>query len=116
MAGASDILIATGEPLVMDFIASTLSEHRISCATSAGEARVFLRSSVLDLIILDGVLPDGRYEDILALAEMLHVPTIVIAEHPRNPPPGHPYLTRPFTADMLMRGIRPMLGHRLASP
>ena len=117
MAWASDVLIATGDPLLMEAIQSLLSdEQRISSATTAGEARVFLRSSVLDLIILDSALPDGRFEDIVALAEMLHVSIIVMAEHPREPLSRHPYLTKPFAAETLLNEVRSVLEHHLVSP
>lgn len=117
MAWASDVLIATGDPLLMEAIQSLLSdEQRISSATTAGEARVFLRSSVLDLIILDSALPDGRFEDIVALAEMLHVSIIAMAEHPREPHSRHPYLAKPFAAKTLLNEVRSVLEHHLVSP
>ena len=91
-------------------------EYRVNCATTAAEARVFLRSSVVDLLILDSVLPDGNANDIAMSAETLRVPVIGLTSHNGGALKNHICLKKPFSVDTMLAEVRSALGQHIAIP
>jgi len=90
-------------------------QYSTCCATTIGEARAFLRSSVLDVIIIDNVLPDGNGREIVSLAEELGISVIQMTGYPRDgdQPQKHPCLMKPFAPDTLLNEVQLALERRL---
>jgi DNA-binding NtrC family response regulator len=112
----SNILIVEDEPLVIEVLQMILSEQYRTCyATTIIEARSCLRSSVVDVIILDKVLPDGNAREIVPLAEELGIPVIQMTGYPQDSaqPQKHPCLMKPFEPDTLLNEVRLALERRL---
>ena len=60
MANGIHILIVEDEPLVLDVLQTMLeTEYRVSSASTVEEAHAILRTSHIDLVLIDAVLPDG---------------------------------------------------------
>jgi DNA-binding response OmpR family regulator len=113
---AQNILIVEDDPQVMELLQTLLSEEfRINCATTVAEARAFLRSSLVDLVILDSALPDGRGDEIARLAKALGASIIVMCDHAGGPLGGHPCLRKPFYVDTMMGEVRSALEQALTS-
>jgi DNA-binding response OmpR family regulator len=63
------ILVVDDEPLVIEVLAATLeSKYRVSSAHTVADAIAFLRTSHVDLVLVDSNLPDGRGTDVAAFA------------------------------------------------
>ena len=59
MADRSHILIAEDDPLVVDVMVAALElDYRVSSVNTVGAALAFLRTSHVDLVLVDTVLPD----------------------------------------------------------
>jgi len=102
----------------MEVLQSVVSaEYRTSCAATVGEARAFLRTSAVDLVLLDCRLADGHGDDIAALAETMGVPIITMSGYPdeQGRSPRHPHLKKPFSAAMLLHKMRSLLERRLVA-
>jgi DNA-binding response OmpR family regulator len=109
-------LIVEDEPLVMEALQGVVStEYRTSCAATVREAYAFLRTSAVDLVLLDHRLADGTGDDIAALAETLGVSIITMSGYPHDESRSsrHPQLMKPFSAEMLLNKMRSVLEHRL---
>jgi DNA-binding NarL/FixJ family response regulator len=70
MAKNIHLLIVEDEPLVTDVLRETLEvEYCVSCAKTVAEAFALLRTSHIDIALVDSVLPDGRGGDVAEFAE-----------------------------------------------
>jgi CheY-like chemotaxis protein len=104
-----NVLIVEGEPLVMEVLRSILDDdYRVNCATTVAEALAFLRTSVVDLLLLDNLLPDGKGDDVAEMAESLGVAIIRMAGYPSETSfiQKAPCLMKPFGADILLSEVR----------
>jgi DNA-binding response OmpR family regulator len=108
-------MVVENEPLVMEVLYGVLSEgNSVRCATTVEEACAFLRTSVVDLVLLDSVLPDGRGDDVMGLAEKFGVSVITMSGYPRDQSSGskHGHLSKPFSVDTMLSEVQAVLRHR----
>jgi DNA-binding response OmpR family regulator len=114
MASRLHILLVEDDPLVAGSLEETLSDtYRTSRVQTGGEACACLSSSHIDLIVLDRTLPDGKGEDVIALANRIGVPIIAMSGYPdeiRNLElSGQPHLIKPFGVATLLARIESVL-------
>jgi len=107
MSDRLHILVVEDDALVADVLQTTLEdEYHVSCATTLGEARAFLQSAHLDAVLVDYILPDGRGDEIIELAEALGTPVVEMSGYPAEmvglEQRGHPHLQKPFGAVALL--------------
>ena len=70
MANGFHVLIVEDEPLVLDALKTTLeTEYRVSSVRTIEEAYAILRTSRIDVALIDSVLPDGRGAEVTVRAE-----------------------------------------------
>lgn len=113
MSSRTSILIAEDDCFVQELLQSMLGEdHRIVCATTIREASVVLRTTSVDLIILDSVLRGHKSDEVAALAGMLGIPVIGMSEHAREPLLRHACLKKPFAVDTMLCEVRSALEQR----
>jgi len=110
MASRFHVLVVEDEPLVLDVIQATLEEsYRVSSAGTVKEASVILRTSHIDVALIDNVLPDGRGADVAALAEEVGASVIEMTgyslESVDQDPSGHPHLFKPFRLNALLSTV-----------
>jgi DNA-binding response OmpR family regulator len=82
-----------------------------------GEANAILRTSHIDLALIDSTLPDGRGADVAALAEEVGVAVIEMTGNSQSSvdvgASGHPHLFKPFALNVLLSTVDNALGdHR----
>lgn len=109
------ILVVEDDPLVLDYIQQCLeSKFRISSATNVDDACACLRTSYVDLAIVDYLLPGGRGETVIKLATELCVPVVEMSGYPQEiaamAGSSRPHLTKPFHMDELLTTIKTVLG------
>jgi two-component system response regulator BaeR len=84
MASRFHILIVEDEPLIVEVLQGTLeSEYRVSSANTVGQALAFLRTSHVDAVLLDSILPDGRSAEVARAAETLGAVVIQMSGYPQ---------------------------------
>src|SRR3954467_6386216 len=110
MSSRFHILVVEDDPLVADVLHTTLeAEYHVSCATTLREARAFLLSTHLDVVLIDHILPDGRSDEIIKLAETVGTAVVEMSGHPPEmvglEQCSRPYLTKPFGARLLLSTI-----------
>ena len=114
MAGRFHVLVVEDEPLVLEAIQTTLEEqYRVSSARTVGEAQAILRTSHIDVAIVDNVLPDGRGADVAVLADEVGVSVIEMTGYPQGSvdqdASGRPHLFKPFTLNTLLSTVESAL-------
>jgi len=119
MGSRLHILIVEDEPLVLEVLQATLeADYRVSSVATIGEARACLRTSHIDLVLVDWGLPDGRGETLAEFAEELGVPAVMMSGHPAGlqGSTGHsrPYLMKPFKVTELEAEIQSLLQSGIA--
>jgi DNA-binding response OmpR family regulator len=108
MAEGFHILVVEDDPLVAEDLQTTLeSQYRVSCAKTVGEARAFRRTSHLDAVLVDRILPDGRSDEIIEIAEGTGTPVVSMSGYPAEMA-GHGqsaqcYLMKPFQMPPALR-------------
>ena len=101
--------------LLMEVLQGVLSDdYSVRCATTVEEACAFLRMSVVDLVLLDSVLPDGSGDDVMGLAEKLGVSVITMSGYPRYECLGsrHGHLSKPFSVYTMQNEVQATLKQR----
>ena len=117
MANGFHILIVEDDPLVLDALRTMLeTEYRVSSACTVEEAHAILRTSHIDLALIDTVLPDGR-DVVCRFAEKVGAAIIEMTGDPQEHiglvASGHQHLFKPFVADVLLATVGDALhGHR----
>ena len=111
MAVKCRILVVEDQPLVAETIASALSdEYDVVCGASASDALEALERGTSDLVLLDCLLPGGRAADVIALADRLGVPVVLMSgdiERIDALQDGtRPFLAKPFSMDALLETTR----------
>jgi DNA-binding response OmpR family regulator len=104
------LLIVEDEPLVTDVLRETLeAEYCVSCAKTAAEAFALLRTSHIDIALVDSVLPDGRGGDVAEFAEKSGVAVIAMSGYPQEIAAfehcNAPHLQKPFGAFSLLSTV-----------
>jgi DNA-binding response OmpR family regulator len=110
MAQNVHLLIVEDEPLVADVLREILeAEYRVSCAKTAAEAFAFLRTSHIDIALVDSVLPDGPGGNVAEFAEKSGVAVIAMSGHPQEIAGfehcNAPHLQKPFGAASLLSTV-----------
>jgi DNA-binding response OmpR family regulator len=114
MVNGLHILLVEDDPQVADVLAEALTEiYRTSRARTEREACACLNSSRIGLIVLDRGLPDGRGENLIAMAERIGVPIVAMSGYPdeiRNlEESGRPHLIKPFGVTAFLARIELVL-------
>ena len=114
MVNGLHILLVEDDPQVADVLEEALTDiYRTSRATTEREACTCLNSSRIDLVVLDRGLPDGRGENVIALADRIGVPIIAMSGYPdeiRNlEESGRSHLIKPFGVTAFLAKIESVL-------
>jgi DNA-binding response OmpR family regulator len=114
MAERLHVLVVEDDPLVLDTIRQFLeSDFRISSAVNVGDACACLRTSHLDLALVDYLLPGGRGETVIKLAMELGVPVVEMSGYPQEilamEGSPRPHLTKPFRMNELLATVKAAL-------
>jgi two-component system, OmpR family, KDP operon response regulator KdpE len=114
MVSGLHILLVEDDPQVADVLEETLTEiYRTSRARTESEACACLDLAPIDLIILDRGLPDGRGENVIALADRIGVPIISMSGYPDEitnlERSGKSHLIKPFGVATLLASIEAAL-------
>ena len=85
MACGFHVLIVEDEASVLDALQTTLeTEYRVSSASTVQEAHAILRTSHIDVALIDAVLPDGRGADLAVFAEKVGAAVIEMTGYPQD--------------------------------
>jgi DNA-binding response OmpR family regulator len=114
MVGGSHVLVVEDDPLVADALDEALVDYyRTSRAQTGSQGCACLSSSHIDLVVLDRTLPDGKGDDVIALADRIGIPIIPMSGHPddiRNlERSDRPHLIKPFGIDALLSKVESVL-------
>ena len=110
MASGFHVLIVEDEASVLDALQTTLeTEYRVSSACTVEEAHAILRTSRIDVALIDAVLPDGRGADLAVFAEEVGAAVIEMTGYPQDmvdlEAGGHQHLFKPFGANVLLSTV-----------
>jgi len=110
MASRFHILIVEDEPLIVEVLQGTLeSEYCVSSANTVEQALAFLRTSQVDVVLLDSILPDGRSAAVARAAETLGAVVIEMSGYPEVmgalERSERPFLCKPFGPELLLSTI-----------
>ena len=110
MASRYHVLVVEDEPLVLDTVQATLEETcHVSSARTVREAQAILRTSHIDVVLIDNVLPDGRGADVAIVAEEVGTAVIEMTGYSQDSASldahGRPHLFKPFQIDALLSTI-----------
>lgn len=118
MARGFHVLIVEDEPLVLDVLQTMLETlYHVSSAPTVAEAQAILRTSHIDVALIDSVLPDGRGADVAVLAYNVGAAVIEMTGDPQEHiglvASGRPHLFKPFRANVLLATVGDALhGHQ----
>lgn len=116
-ATAPLLLLVEDEPAVAHIVGRVLSRagYRVVNATRISEARAILSAQVIDIMLLDYRLPDGRadrlYTDAVRLQPALAVSTVFLTGDLSETAEvslaatGCPFLAKPFSIDALVTAV-----------
>ncbi len=121
MADRLHILIVEDEPLVLDALHAMLeADYNVSTVRTVGDACACLRTSHIDVGLVDWQLPDGRGEAVAEYAEKCSVPSITMSGYPDGindlQQRRRPHLVKPFGADALDVEIRSVINRLHPAP
>ena len=84
MADRPHILIVEDDPLIVDVLVASLElEYRVSSVNTVGAALAFLRTSHVDVVLIDSVLPDGRGTEVACFAGGIGAAVIEMSGYPQ---------------------------------
>lgn len=114
MASRWHILVVEDEPSVLEVLQATLEEsYRVSSVGTVGDACAFLRTSQVDLVLVDWGLPDGHGDVVAAYAETRDVAAIMMSGYPNGMDgvqnDSRPYLMKPFGHATLSAAVSSVL-------
>ena len=114
MASRFHVLVVEDEPLVLDVIQATLEDsYLVSSAGTVEEANAILRTSHIDVALIDNVIPDGRGADVAIVAEEVGVTIIKMtgysSESVDQDASGRPHLFKPFALNTLLSTVESAL-------
>jgi DNA-binding response OmpR family regulator len=110
MASRFHVLVVEDEPLVQDAIQETLADtYLVSSAQSVQEAQAILRTSHIDVALIDRVLPGGRGAEVAILAEEVGATVIEMTGYPEEhvglDAGERPHLFKPFGLNALLSAV-----------
>ena len=111
MASRFHALIVEDDPAIMELLISMLeeSQYHVSSASTVAEALAFLRTSHVDVVLADNLLPDGRGSEVACVAEDLGSVVIEISGYPQDQDclerTKRRYLGKPFGMQTLLSTI-----------
>jgi DNA-binding NtrC family response regulator len=116
MTSRCHVLIVEDDPLIVDVLVASLElEYRVSSVNTVGAALAFLRTSHVDMVLIDSVLPDGRGTEAASFPDGLGAAVIEMAGYPRVMDDlersARLHLLKPFGVQALLSTI----GHALHS-
>jgi len=111
------ILIVEDDPYVLDVLQTTLElEYHVSSANSVGEALAFLRTSHVDIVLVDSVLPDGRGNDVASFAARAGTAVVSMSGYPEEMVDlergAQRHLCKPFGVKLLLTAVEHALHER----
>jgi two-component system, OmpR family, catabolic regulation response regulator CreB len=114
MADRIHILIVEDDPFIVDVIVASLeSEYRVSSVDTVGTALAFLRTSHVDIVLVDTGLPDGRGTEVACFASTLGAAVIEMSGYPQVidnlERSERLYLLKPFGVQALLSAIKDAL-------
>jgi len=114
MVGGSHVLVVEDDPPVADALEQAIADfYRTSRAQTGSQACACLSSAHIDLVVLDRTLPDGKGDDVIALADRLGIPIIPMSGHPDDirslERSDRPHLIKPFGIDALLSKVESVL-------
>ena len=120
MANRFHILIVEDDPLIVDVMVAALeSEYRVSSVNTVGAALAFLRTSHVDVVLVDNVLPDGRGTEVVRLASGLGAAAIEMSGYPQVMEDlersDRLHLLKPFGVQALLCTVENALKDRLTA-
>ena len=112
--GKATILVVDDEPRILDLLKRSLGHNgfTVLAASSAAEALGTFQARPVDVVITDVVMPG---KDGLALAREIRslrpeLPVVFMTGYTdRILPPDHPLLTKPFSAEQVIRQVHKAL-------
>jgi hypothetical protein len=103
------LLLVEDDQMVRETILLMLEDdYEIHCAVSASAALTHLRATnglLIDVMLLDCLLPDGNLAGVLAEADQRSIPVVLISGDPSQAEavaPNRPFLPKPFTQATLL--------------
>jgi DNA-binding NtrC family response regulator len=110
MASRFHVLVVEDEPMVLDVILATLEEwYRVSSAGTVEEANAILRTSHVDVALIDNVLPDGRGGEVAAFAQEAGAAVVKMTGYSQESigvdTSEHPHLFKPFRLNALLAAV-----------
>jgi len=110
MTSCFNVLIVEDDPAIVEVVIAMLeSQYHVSSANTVAEALAFLRTSHVDVVLADNVLPDGRGSDVACVAEDLGSVVIEMSGYAQDQDElertKRPYLGKPFRMQALLSTI-----------
>ena len=110
MTNRSHILIVEDDPLVVEvMVASLESDYHVSSVNTVAAALAFLRTSRVDVALIDKILPDGQGTEVACLAGNIGAAVIEMSGYPqemdRLEHSVHLHLLKPFGIQALLSTI-----------
>ena len=110
MSGRFHVLIVEDEPLIVEVLHGILeSKYRVSSAYTIREALAFLRTSHVDVVLLDSILPDGRGIEVSSVAEANGAVVIEMSGYPQEmydlQRSNRIFLCKPFGPEVVLSTI-----------
>ena len=114
MASRRHILVVEDEPSVLEVLQATLEEfYLVSSVGTVGDACAFLRTSHVDLVLVDWGLPDGHGNVVAAYAETRNVAAIMMSGYVIGTDDiqnnNWPHLMKPFGLKILNATVSSVL-------
>ena len=110
MGSRFNVLVVEDDPAIVEVLIAMLeSQYNVSSANTVEEALAFLRTSHVDVVLADKVLPDGRGSDVARLAEDVGAAVIEMSGYAQDQDglerSERPYLDKPFGMEALLSTI-----------
>jgi DNA-binding NtrC family response regulator len=85
MASRCHVLIVGDDPLIVDVVVASLElEYRVSSVNTVGAALAYLRTSHVDVALIDKILPDGRGTEVACCADGFGTAVIEMSGYPQE--------------------------------
>jgi DNA-binding response OmpR family regulator len=108
------VLVVEDHALVAETITSALEDsYDVLHVSEAESALEVLTSSVVDLVLLDCLLPGGRYAEVIMRCDQAGTPVVLMSgdlERGEVLKTEHrPFLAKPFSIEALLRTVEQLL-------
>jgi len=113
MGNRFHVLIVEDEPAIAEVLVAALESHyRLSTVGTVGDATAVLRTTHIDLALIDHLLPDGHGSAVARVAAELGVPVIEMTGLPNSARllPEHLRLCKPFGLQELFDKVEHTIG------